>query len=85
MVSLQSFVRNAALRAKQNLASFRLIKETCKMTCEEIIAAYFETIKEGVSCKETPNGRLSIVLPFLYPDHDNVEVYVKELADSIIA
>jgi hypothetical protein len=48
------------------------------MKCDEIIAAYFETIKEGVSCKPMPNGRLSIVLPFLYPDHDNVEVFVKE-------
>jgi hypothetical protein len=54
------------------------------MKCDEIIAAYFETIKEGVSCKPMPNGRLSIVLPFLYPDHDNVEVFVKENANTVI-
>jgi hypothetical protein len=54
------------------------------MKCDEIISAYFEAIKEGVSCKPMPNGRLSIVLPFLYPDHDNVEVFVKENANTVI-
>ena len=52
------------------------------MQCEQAISAYLGTVKGNASCKVLPNGRLSIVLPFLYPDHDNVEIFVKDLGDK---
>ena len=53
------------------------------MTCKEVVAAYFDALKGNSSCKKMPDGRLSIVLPFLYPDHDNVEIFVKENAETV--
>jgi hypothetical protein len=54
------------------------------MKCKELLASYFDAMKADVSCKQMPNGRLSIVMPFLYPDHDNVEIFVKDKADSVV-
>jgi hypothetical protein len=54
------------------------------MNCEELLAAYFDAMKTGSSCKKMPNGRLSIVMPFLYPDHDNVEIFVRDKTDSVV-
>lgn len=54
------------------------------MKCEELLAAYFDEIKLSSSCKQLPNGRLSVVMPFLYPDHDNVEIFVREKDQSIV-
>lgn len=54
------------------------------MTCDELIATYVDTLKGTISCKAMPNGRLSLVMPFVYPDHDNVEVFVKATEDKIV-
>jgi hypothetical protein len=48
------------------------------MTCDDVIRTYLATLKEGFSCSTAPNGRLCIVTPYLYPDHDNIEVFVRE-------
>jgi len=54
------------------------------MTCDEFISAFFETFRQGMSCKKLANGRFSVVLPFLYPDHDNVEMFVREFGDDVV-
>ena len=47
------------------------------MICENVIKSYLDTLREGFHCRQSPNGRLSIVTPYLYPDHDNIEVFVR--------
>ena len=34
------------------------------MTCNEMVSAYLDTVKAGSSCKELPNGRMAIVIPY---------------------
>jgi Domain of unknown function DUF1828 len=53
------------------------------MTCEQAIAAYLATLKEDFACSARPNGRLCIVTPYLYPDHDNIEVFVRDKGDHV--
>jgi len=52
------------------------------MKCKEAISAYLDTLKDNASCKELPNNRLSVVLPFLYHDHDNVEIFIRDLGEK---
>jgi hypothetical protein len=54
------------------------------MKCKELLDTYLKTMSDGLSCQELPNGRMSVVLPFLYPDHDNIEIFVKDKGDSIV-
>jgi hypothetical protein len=54
------------------------------MKCKEILAAYLKTVGDGLTCHEMPNGRLSVVLPYVYPDHDNVEIFVKDKGDTVV-
>jgi hypothetical protein len=52
------------------------------MTCNEFIAAYLAELEQGFACFTQPNGRLQVVTPYLYPDHDNIEVFVREKGDG---
>jgi len=54
------------------------------MTCEELLPSYFDAFMKGSSCTELPNGRTSVVLPFVYPDHDNIEIFVKDRGDNVV-
>lgn len=54
------------------------------MNCKDLLSAYFKTLWDGSSCREDPNGRLSVVLPFLYPDHDNIEIFVRDKGDTVV-
>jgi Domain of unknown function DUF1828 len=51
------------------------------MRCEEAISKYIETLKSDFECVPAPNGRLRIVTPYIYPDHDRIEVFVREKDD----
>jgi hypothetical protein len=53
------------------------------MQCDELISTYLKVLGEGANCKILPNGRLSVVFPFLYPDHDNVEIFVKDAGEEV--
>lgn len=54
------------------------------MTCEELISAYLETLKNGFACSDAGERRLSIVVPYLYPDHDNIELFVKDAGETVV-
>ncbi len=54
------------------------------MICEELISSYVDALKGNSSCAELPNGRTSLVLPFVYPDHDNIEIFVKDRGASVV-
>jgi hypothetical protein len=53
------------------------------VNCKDVIASYLGFLKEGFSCLAQEDGRLSIVLPYLYPDHDNIELFVKEVGTKV--
>jgi hypothetical protein len=54
------------------------------MTCEELIFSYFGTLRKGFACSVQSNGRLAVVTPYLYPDHDNIEVYVRQHGGRVV-
>ena len=47
------------------------------MTCEEMVRSYFAELKNGFSCTIQENGRICLVTPYLYPDHDNIEIFAR--------
>lgn len=54
------------------------------MKCKDILSDYFERLEEKFDCELLPDGRLSIVTPYFYPDHDRIEVYLREKDGRII-
>ena len=54
------------------------------MKCKDILSDYFARLGEKFDCELLPDGRLSIVTPFFYPDHDRIEVYLREKDGRII-
>jgi hypothetical protein len=54
------------------------------MTCKDLIESYADALISGSFCAELPNGRTSVILPFLYPDHDNIEVFVKDRGEEVV-
>lgn len=53
------------------------------MTCKEAISKYLDLMQNGFSCNEAGEGRLQLITPFLHPDHDNIEVYVKDKGKTV--
>jgi hypothetical protein len=53
------------------------------MTCKELLKAYLDNLKEGFDCLQE-GDRLSVVAPFLYPDNDNIEVFIKDKGDRVV-
>lgn len=53
------------------------------MICEEIIEKYLETLKDEFKCVKE-NGLIRIITPYLYPDNDLIEVFVREIAPDRI-
>lgn len=54
------------------------------MTCEELISTHLEGLHQRFHCVRQDNGRLCLVTPYLYPDHDNVEVFVRDKGDVVV-
>lgn len=54
------------------------------MTCEELISSYFTTLQGSFTCLPSAGKRLRIVTPYLYPDHDQIELFVHEKDDKVI-
>jgi hypothetical protein len=55
------------------------------MTCNEVIAAYVAgLLQSGFACLTEPSGRLCVVTPYLYPDHDNIEVFVRDKVNRVV-
>jgi hypothetical protein len=48
------------------------------MRCEEAIDRYLRGLHERFDCRTVEGDRLGIVTPYLYPDHDNIEVFLKD-------
>jgi hypothetical protein len=52
------------------------------MTCDEIIGSYVKQLQGEFAC--LPSGdRLRIITPYLYPDHDRIELFVKTDGDIL--
>jgi len=54
------------------------------MICSDLLEAYMATIKEGFHCATDSDGRLCVVTPYLYPDHDFIEVFVKDKGETVV-
>jgi len=53
------------------------------MRCEEIVRSYIDTLKGEFECVST-EGWLRVVTPYLYPDNDNIEIFIKEISPNLI-
>ena len=62
---------------------FLSTKGTYMTNCETAVDAYLSAIREGFDCSVSPNGRLCVVTPYLYPDHDNIEVFIRDKGDRV--
>jgi hypothetical protein len=54
------------------------------MTCETLRDAYLSALTAGFHCTVDDTGRLCIVTPYLYPDHDFIEVFVKDKGSQVV-
>jgi hypothetical protein len=53
------------------------------MNCEELISSYLATLQGGFSCLPSAKERVRVVTPYLYPDHDRIELFVRERGDKV--
>lgn len=53
------------------------------MTCEEIVRKYIETLKGEFECRSM-EGWLKVITPYLYPDNDHIEIFIKEISAELI-
>jgi Domain of unknown function DUF1828 len=54
------------------------------MTCEVLLNDYFATLMQGFHCSLDADGRLAVVTPYLYPDHDFIEIFVRDKGDTVV-
>lgn len=47
------------------------------MTCEEIISSYIEQLQGDFACLPSPDNRVRLITPYLYPDHDRIELFIR--------
>lgn len=47
------------------------------MICDEVIEAYLGKLRGEFACAQR-GERLCVTTPYLYPDHDNIEVFVRD-------
>lgn len=47
------------------------------MTCEEIIKSYIGQLQGDFACLPSPDNRIRLVTPYLYPDHDRIELFIR--------
>src|ERR1700722_4534706 len=53
------------------------------ISCEDIIESYLANMRSEIHCKPA-SGRIAFALPFFYPDHDNIEMFVREFTDNVM-
>jgi len=51
--------------------------------CEEIVKNYINTIKGEFECTRI-EGWLKVTTPYLHPNNDNIEVFIKEISHNLI-
>jgi len=51
--------------------------------CEEIIRSYINTLKGEFECISI-DGWLKVTTPYVYPNNDNIEVFIKEISHNLI-
>lgn len=54
------------------------------MTCEDIVKDYLNTLEAQFACLPASKGRLRVVTPYLYPDHDQIELFIRESSDGVV-
>jgi len=54
------------------------------MKCETIIKKYLDTLESEFVCLPASNERQRVVTPYLYPDHDRIEIYVREKNGGVV-
>src|SRR5438067_377039 len=54
------------------------------MNCEELVSSYLKTLKSAFSCTPASDGRLRVITPYLYPDHDLIELFVREAGKEVV-
>lgn len=55
------------------------------MNCEELVSSYLRTLQGGFSClPSSERERVRVVTPYLYPDHDQIELFVREKGEKVI-
>lgn len=53
------------------------------MNCEELISSYLATLQGSFACLPSAKERVRVVTPYLYPDHDRIELFVREKGDNV--
>ena len=53
------------------------------MRCEEIVRSYINTLKGEFECISI-EGWLKVITPYLYPNNDNIEIFIKEISHNLI-
>lgn len=54
------------------------------MTCEEIVGNYISQLQGEFACLPTPDNRIRLITPYLYPDHDRIELFIRFHEDDVI-
>jgi hypothetical protein len=54
------------------------------MTCEEIIGNYISQLKGEFACIPTLDNRIRLITPYLYPDHDRIELFIRPTGDDVV-
>ena len=80
---LAEFCAECGIRYAGNLNPMPPIQGIYMMICDRVIAAYLDSLGQKFACTAQKNGRLCIVTPYIYPDHDNIEVFVREKGDTV--
>jgi hypothetical protein len=53
------------------------------MLCETLVANYLSKLKGGFFCLPAQNQRVRVVTPYLYPDHDRIELFIRDNGDGV--
>ena len=53
------------------------------LRCEEIIRSYINTLKGEFECISI-DGWLKVTTPYIYPNNDNIEIFIKEISHNLI-
>jgi hypothetical protein len=53
------------------------------MNCEAVIEKFLEHYRSRIRCLPGESERLCLVLPHFYPDHDNIELFVRDKGEYV--
>lgn len=54
------------------------------MTCEEIVSNYIEQLQGEFACLPVQDNRIRLITPYLYPDHDRIELFIRLHGDDAV-